>query len=195
MARLSRISREQVASDQRRFMDAVPAIRRRHITGPFIVATNSSPDLAARVAHLGGYFHDRDQADISILSSHVRCFAAIIGARALDGVYEWSAWRDLAVAAGVREEVADAIRDGERPADLTPEESLVYDVVTELLGDNHRLSEATYQRALEHFGAQGIVELVANLAYFSMIAFPLNAFEIDPNSQDAPVLPIAPTVP
>jgi len=193
MARLSRVSREQVPEDQRRFHDAVRTIRRYHITGPFIAATNGSPDLAARVAHLGGYFHDRDQADISVLSSRVRSWAAIIGARALDGVYEWAAWRARATGAGISEASADALAAGRRPDDMSDEDALVYDVVMELVGEGHRLSEATYQAALAHFGEQGVVELVANLAYFAMIAFPLNAFEIDLNSADAPILPIAPT--
>ena len=40
------------------------------------------------------------------------------------------------------------------------------------------MSDATYQAALNHFGVQGVVELVATLGYFAMLAFPLNAFEI-----------------
>ena len=41
------------------------------------------------------------------------------------------------------------------------------------------MSDATHQAALDHFGVQGLVELVATLGYFAMIALPLNAFEIE----------------
>src|SRR6185436_14231830 len=47
----------------------------------------------------------------------------------------------------------------------------------------HRLSEPTFSAALEHFGQRGLIELVATLGYFALIAFPLNAFEIEMTSE------------
>ena len=79
------IQREQLPRDQRRFHDAVKAIRRNPISGPFITLLNASPDLATRVAHLGHYFHARGQIDESVVPMRVRGFIAAIGARALDG--------------------------------------------------------------------------------------------------------------
>lgn len=194
MARLERPERDDLPESERRYYDAVIAIRRANISGPFIVAMNSSPDLAARVAHLGCYFHDREQVDISILSPRVRTFAAILGARALDGVYEWTAWCHRALAAGVPAELVELVRLGAPLPDLEGDDRIVRRVVTELLAPGHRLSEETYQEALDYFGPQGIVELVANLAYFAMIAFPLNAFEIEPGRPGEARLPIEPTV-
>ncbi|HKA45135.1 MAG TPA: hypothetical protein VKF40_24335 [Burkholderiales bacterium] len=179
MARLSPVEREQLPEDQRRFHDAVKAIRLRPISGPFITLLNSSPDLAARIAHLGDYFHARDKADESVLSLRVRTFTALVLSRALDATYEWSAWVGWALEAGVPQETIDAIREGRAPQTLTPEDALVLEFCTQLLSGNHRATDATYRAALEHFGAQGLVELVATLGYFAMIAFPLNAFEIE----------------
>ncbi|MBI3916385.1 MAG: hypothetical protein HY322_05195 [Betaproteobacteria bacterium] len=183
MARLSMIEREQLPEDQRRFHDAVRTMRRRPISGPFITLLNSSPDLAARVAQLGHYFHARGQADESILSVKVRTFIALISSRALDGTYEWGAWVRWALQAGVSRVTVDAIRERRAPPDLAPEDALVLDFCTQLLTGNHRASDATYRAALEHFGAQGVVELVMTLGYFAMIAFPLNAFEIGPSAE------------
>lgn len=177
--RLPTVTREQLPEDQRRFFDAVRAIRRRPISGPFIVTMNSSPDLAARFAHLGHYFHSRGQADESILSLRVRTFVALVGSRMLDVPYEWNAWVGWALEAGVPQDTVDAIREGRTPPNLTVEETLVRDFCTQLAGGNHRVNDATYQAALKHFGAQGVVELVVCLGYFAMIAFPLNAFEIE----------------
>jgi 4-carboxymuconolactone decarboxylase len=176
------IDREQLPEDQRRFHDAVRTIRLGSITGPFITLLNSSPDLAARVAHLGHYFHARGQADESILSVKVRTFVAVILSRALDGTYEWGAWVGQALKAGVSRSTVDAIRERRRPPDLSSEDALVLDFCTQLLTGNHRVNEATYRAALEHFGAQGVVELAMTLGYFAMIAFPLNAFEIGPSA-------------
>jgi 4-carboxymuconolactone decarboxylase len=172
------VQREQLPEDQRRFYDAVKAIRRRPISGPFITLMNSSPDLTARYAHLGHYFHARGQADESILSLRVRTLTAMILSRALDAVYEWGGWVGWALEAGVPQETVDAIRERRTPQNLTPEDALVLDFCTQLLTGNHHVSDATYKAALDHFGAQGVVELVTTLGYFAMIAFPLNAFEI-----------------
>lgn len=181
--RLPIVKREQLPVDERRFHDAVAFIRRRSITGPFITLLNSSPDLAARFAHLGHYFHARGQADESILSVRVRTFIALILSRALDGPYEWSAWVGWALEAGLPQEAADALRERKPPPGLTAEDTLVLEFCTQLLTGNHRVSDATYDAALQHFGAQGTVELVCTLGYFAMIAFPLNAFEIEMSAE------------
>jgi len=173
------VERDALPEDQRRFHDAVKAIRRRPISGPFIVTMNSSPDLAARIAHLGHYFHSRGQADESILSMRVRTFVAVIGSRALDVPYAWSAWVNWALEAGVPQDTVDAVREGRAPKDLTAEDRLVTDFCMQLISGNHRLNEATYKAALDRFGVQGVVELVVTLGYFALIALPLNAFEME----------------
>ena len=179
MARLSALTRESLPEDQRRFFDAVRWIRRRPITGPFIVSINSSADLAARIAHLGHYFHARGQADESILSMRVRTFISVIGSRALDAPYEWSAWVNWALEADVPQETVDDVREGRAPRGLTAEDRLVSDFCTQLISGNHRVSDATFEAALDHFGLQGLVELVMTIGYFAMIALPLNVFEIE----------------
>lgn len=183
MNRLHTIAREDLPEDQRRFHDAVKAIRRRPISGPFIVLMNSSPDLAARFAHLGHYFHSRGQADESVVSLRVRAFISLVGSRALDAPYEWAAWVNWALEAGVPQDTVDAIREGKAPRNLTAEETLVAQFCTELISGNHRVSDATFQAALDHFGYQQLVELVVTLGYFAMIALPLNAFEIEMSSE------------
>ncbi len=183
MGRLSAIERDALAEDQRRFHDAVGAIRRRPVSGPFIVLMNSSPDLAARFAHLGHYFHARGQADESVLPLRVRAFISLVGSRALDAPYEWGAWVNWALDAGVPQDKVDAIREGKTPAGLTAEEALLIDFCTQLVSGNHRLSEPTFKAALDQFGVQGLVELAVTLGYFAMIALPLNAFESEMSSE------------
>ena len=178
MSRLNAVPRDTLPADQRRFYDAVLAIRRRPVSGPFIVLMNGAPDLASRFAHLGHYFHSRGQADESVLTMRVRGFASLVGSRALDAPYEWSAWVNWALEAGVSQDTVDAIREN-RPLNLNPEEALIADFCGQLLSGNHRVSDATFGKALDHFGAQGLVELVMTLGYFAMIALPLNAFEIE----------------
>ena len=195
MARLGTVERDTLPEDERRFHDAVKAIRGRPISGPFIVTMNSSPDLAARFAHLGHYFHTRGQADESIVSIRVRAFISLIGSRALDCPYEWAAWMNWALEAGVPQDTVDAIRESRQPPNLTAEEKLVTQLCTQMISGNHRVSDATFKAALDHFGVQGLVELVVTLAYFAMIALPLNAFEIEMSAaqmaQRKPFAPLA----
>ena len=172
------LARDQLPLEERRFFDAVKAIRRHPISGPFIVLMNSSPDLATRFAHLGHYFHARGQADESILPIRVRTFMAAIGSRTLNAAYEWSAWITWAIDAGVPQETVDAIRERRPLTGLTDEDVLVLDFCSQLVSGNHRVSDAVFDRARDHFGVQQLVELVGTLGYFAMIAYPLNAFEM-----------------
>ena len=196
--RLTLIPREELPEGERRFHDAVATIRRRPISGPFIPLLRASPDLAARVAHLGHYFHARGQADESILSVRVRTFVALIVARAFDIPYEWGAWLGWALEAGLPPETADALRDRKPLPALAAEDALVLDFCTQLLGDGHRVSDSTFKAALYRFGVQGIVELACTAGYFAMLGFPLNAFEIEMSSAQKGMrksfvpLPVAP---
>ena len=56
---------------------------------------------------------------------------------------------------------------------------VVYDVSTQLL-QTHRLDDATYDRAIAEFGAQGVVELVGVVGYYCMVCMTLNTFQIRP---------------
>lgn len=182
MSRLAMVEREQLPESERRFYDAVKAIRRRPVSGPFIVTLNSSPDLASRFAHLGHYFHSRGQADESVLSARVRTFVALVGSRALDVPYEWNAWVGWALEAGVTQNTVDALRDNKQPVQLSVEEKLALAVCRQLLSGNHRIDDVTFAAAHHQFGTQGVVELAMTLGYFAMIAYPLNAFEIEMSS-------------
>ena len=179
MNRVSMLARDQLALDERRFYDAVQAIRRHPISGPFIVLMNSSPDLATRFAHLGHYFHARGQADESILAIRVRTFMAMIGSRALNAPYEWSAWVGWALNAGVPQSTVDAIREHKPLEALTEEDELVLDFCSQLAGGDHHVSDTVFNTARARFGVQPLVELVGTLGYFAMIAYPLNAFEME----------------
>ena len=49
--------------------------------------------------------------------------------------YEFYAHRRLAIEAGLKPAIADAIAAGTRPAGMAEDEAIVYDFVSELLGD------------------------------------------------------------
>ncbi|HEX2826011.1 MAG TPA: hypothetical protein VHP37_06670 [Burkholderiales bacterium] len=178
MARVTKPDRESLPPGERRFFDAVLAIRRRPISGPFIVLSNSSPDLAARFAQLGHYFHARGQADESIVPLRDRCFVSLIGSRVLESPYEWAAWHNWSIDAGVSQATADAIREGRTP-ELDPTERLIDELCSALVSGDHRVGDGLFDQARAHYGDKALVELVVTLGYFAMIALPLVAMEME----------------
>jgi 4-carboxymuconolactone decarboxylase len=66
---------------------------------------------------------------------------------------------------------------GERPSDLTHEESVAYDVASPLVRGG-QLPEAIYQVALSTFGEQGVAELVYLIGGYCFIATILNAYDV-----------------
>ncbi len=79
----------------------------------------------------------------------------------------------IALKEGLSREIADAIGDGRRPADLSADEQLIYDFCTELL-QHHSVSDPTYGRAVARFGEQGTIEMVGVVAYYTFQSMVLN---------------------
>jgi 4-carboxymuconolactone decarboxylase len=63
---------------------------------------------------------------------------------------------------------------GRRPAKLSPDETLVYDLVSELLTDKD-ISDATYEAAERRFGERAIVELIGTTGYYGFVSLVLTA--------------------
>ena len=64
---------------------------------------------------------------------------------------------------------------------------LVYEITLEL-NSTRTLSEPTFNRGMEMFGDQRMVELVAAVGFYVMVAMTLNAFEV-PVPDDLKPLP------
>ena len=73
------------------------------------------------------------------------------------------------------------------PTFASPREEIVYQVSSVLLSKS-RLDEKLYQRGTEILGENSMVELVAILGYYSLVALTLNAFEIGLPESFAPEL-------
>ena len=55
----------------------------------------------------------------------------------------------------------------------------------------HKVSQQTFQAALDQFGAQHLTELTALMGHYAQTAFFLNAFEVQlPEQRTEPVLPV-----
>jgi len=91
--------------------------------------------------------------------------------------YEIYAHEHVAEHAGLSSSKIATIVAGERPADLTKEEGLAYDVAS-VLSRGGQLPESTYQEALRLFGEQGTAELVYLIGGYCLVSVLLNAYDI-----------------
>jgi 4-carboxymuconolactone decarboxylase len=128
-----------------------------------------SPELADRVRHLGDYVRFE-----STVPAALRELAILVVARFWSAHYEWNAHTRHAAAAGLDPGIAEAIEVGRRPAMLSTDEALVYDLVSELLVDRD-ISDTTFDAALARFGERMIVELIGVAGYYGVISLVLNA--------------------
>ncbi len=181
MTRIPQImSKDDLPAEHHATFDAITQSRGR-IAGPFGILLNS-PELAGRAAQLGHYLRFD-----SALSQDLRELAILITARSKNAQYEWAAHAPLARKAGARQEAIDAIAHRKDPGGLTDDEALIIRFGREL-HDQHRVSDATFQAALDRFGKQGVTDLTALMGYYGLVACVLNTFEV-PLGSDMEGLP------
>jgi 4-carboxymuconolactone decarboxylase len=53
--------------------------------------------------------------------------------------------------------------------------------------DSHRISDATYARAISSWNEEGLIELVSVVGYYCLVSLTLNAFDVAlPDHTDDP---------
>jgi 4-carboxymuconolactone decarboxylase len=99
-------------------------------------------------------------------------FAILIIGRQWRSQVEWYAHAPLAIKAGLSPEIVAELKAGKRPSAMPPEETAVYDFVTELTM-NHAVSDGTFARAKKLLGEQQIVDLTVLAGAYVSIAMVL----------------------
>jgi len=136
-------------------------------TGPWI-ALLRSPELMKRTRGVSDYLRFE-----SVVPGWLREFVILMTARQWGQNYEWNAHYAIAMDEGLSPDIARAIAEGRRPDGMVAEEEILYELCMELQR-NHSVSDATYERAVERFGEQGVVEVVSLMGYYTMISLILN---------------------
>jgi 4-carboxymuconolactone decarboxylase len=164
--RMPPLPKEQLTDEQTQALAEFVAARGQP-TGPWNVLLRS-PELMKRTRGLSDYLRFE-----SVLPGYLREFAILMTARQWGQSYEWNAHYPLAIDEGFSAEMAQAIAEGRRPDGMLEDEEILYDFILELQR-NHSVSDATYDRAVERFGEQGVVETVSLVGYYTMISMILN---------------------
>jgi 4-carboxymuconolactone decarboxylase len=171
--RLPTIPPAQYTTEQKQAAADFEAARKTPVFGPF-EALMYSPQLMSQARGMGDYLRYH-----SAIGNTLSELAILITAREWAQDYEWSVHYPIALKAGIRQEVADAIATGRRPATMSPDEEIVYDYASELV-KNKQVSDATFGRAKARFGAKGVVDMTGIVGYYTFLAMQLNAAQYKP---------------
>ena len=182
MSRLDPVPIDQMTAEQRDLHDLIARQRSRgKVQGPFAVMLHA-PDICERVADMVNHLLQETRVALPLKE-----LAIITIARQYTAQYEWYVHARRAAEVGLDAAIIDAIRHRRRPDFRDADEALVYDMTLEMV-EQRQLGETLYARALERFGESALVELVALIGFYIMIAVFLVSFDVDVPDPDAVLL-------
>ena len=179
--RMLPIQPDKWTAEQQQAAEEFQAGRGHAVSGPFAVMLRS-PEVMLRAKAMGDYLRFRN-----VLPKRVSEMVILVTARQWTQQFEWSHHYKYAMEAGLPEDTADAIADGRRPERMAEDEAAAYDFSIEL-HTTRRVSDATYARALSHFGENGIIDLIGLNGYYTFNAMMMNVARTPVDMDDVPLL-------
>jgi 4-carboxymuconolactone decarboxylase len=178
MPRLPEIDEKRLTPQQQRIHDEVKRLRGQ-VRGPFAIWLRN-PELAECTLKLQDLFASRANLERRLVQLMI-----LVSARLATAQFAWFIHEAHALKEGVSADIIEAIRERRTPNFGREDERLVYDITLEL-NITRTLSEASYHRGLAILGEQKMVELVAAVGFYVMVAMTLNAFEVSvPDGKNA----------
>jgi 4-carboxymuconolactone decarboxylase len=165
--RMPPISADKLTAAQKKAIEEFKQVRGNDISGPFVPLLRS-PEVMTRARAMGDYLRFK-----SALPPRLSEFVILLTARQWTQNYEWHAHAPLALKGGLKEEIVAAIAEGRRPAQMAKDEQALYELVDEL-HRNQSVSDTTYANALAAVGEQGLIDAVAIVGQYTMLAMVLN---------------------
>lgn len=169
---------------QKKAADELAAGPRGGVKGPFIPLLRS-PELMDRLQKVGEYLRFR-----SSLEPRISEFLMCVVSREWTQQFEWFVHVPLALKAGVEPQTLESLSEGRRPAGMAADEEIAYDFWDELTRTKG-VSDATYRRALDRFGENGVIDMLGLLGYFTTVSMVMNVAHTPPQ-QDASVSALQP---
>ena len=171
MTRLPKPEQDEMTPEQRAVHDRILSGPRGAVQGPLAIWLHR-PELADRAQQLGVYCRYG-----SSLPPRLSELAILTTARIWDAGFEWETHRPPALAAGLSEDIVDALAKDITPSFEAEDEELVY-LFTRELNLTRSVSDALYGRTVSCLGRDGTVDLVGVLGYYSLISMTIKAFEV-----------------
>lgn len=146
------------------------------VFGPFIPLMRS-PELMNRLQKVGEYIRFQ-----SALETRINEWVMLIVSRQWTQQFEWCMHYPLALKAGMKQDVLDALAEGRRPKGMAEDEEIAYDLCDEL-ARTHGVSDETYRLAVEKFGERGVIDLVGLIGYFTTVSMIMNVARTPPQKE------------
>lgn len=175
-ARLPALSLAQLNAKQKAAAAAICAGPRGDVRGPFTPMLRS-PGLTVPTQALGAYIRWGVKVPFRLAE-----MAGLMAARDWSCQFELTVHVPHALKGGLSAATIQALAEGRRPDKMKKDEAIVYDFVHELL-KNRGVADATYARAVKHFGEESVVDLIGVVGYYAMIAMLMNVARTPPPKQ------------
>ena len=168
--RFTQLTLDTVAPEARELAGDILKISSVGLAGPYNVMLRS-PVFADRMKKLLDYLRFNTS-----LPTRLNEFAILIQGYEWKSQVEWYAHYPLALKAGLPQSVADDLKAGIRPRNMTPEEEAVYDVSITMT-QHHEISDELFNSAKAILGEQQIVDVIAVTGTYVTIAMLLSLGE------------------
>src|SRR6202521_1348310 len=178
--RFAPLTMDQLTDQQKPLGEQIMEVSSVGLGGPYNPLLRS-PILGQRMFDLLYYLRWNTSVPLRLNE-----FAILIIGRQWRSQVEWFAHAPLAIKAGLSPDIVTELKANKRPANMKPDEAVVYDFVTELSA-KHQVSDETFKRAKELLGEQQVVDLTAVAGTYVTIAMVLAmAEEGVPPGKDLP---------
>jgi len=157
---------------QQKVADEVKAGPRGGVRGPLLVWLHS-PELASRAQKLGEFLRWD-----TVLDARISELVILVTARHYNCHFVWFNHIGLALKGGLAPQIAEAIKNRQKPTFDKADEAAAYAFATEALR-NHAVSDATLSEVRHLFGERGAVEMGAIIAHYHSGAIALSLANID----------------
>ena len=165
--RMPPIPPEKWTDAQKKAAEEITSGPRKELVGPFIPLLRS-PEYMSRLQRVGEYLRFQTK-----LGSNISEFIILLIARQWTQQFEWYSHESLALKAGIKPETIKAIAEVRRPSELTSDEEMVYDFVTELRL-RQSVSDPVYAKIVNRFGEQGVIDITGLCGYYTLLGMLMN---------------------
>jgi 4-carboxymuconolactone decarboxylase len=171
MPRMPEQSRTEANKDAYDYLEKT----RGSVRGGFAV-TLASPDITQRMAHVGTYVRFESQVPPSI-----RELATVVISAEMKNPAESTVHAAQCRKLEVTEAALNAALECKPVTQATDDEKLAIAFAREL-GRDHALSQATFDAAKQRLGEKGVIDLIATVGYYAMLAVTHVALDIRPRT-------------
>jgi len=169
MSRVPDLPAGEMSSEQQRLYQEISGPR-GNVGGPFALWIRL-PQIADVANRFGNALRLEGKLERRVFELVVLIIARHWGAQ-----YEWFVHEPAAIKAGLAPEIAAAIRNGLEPQYERDDERVAGALTQELLR-SQTVSQATYDRTLEFFGLELLIEMITVIGFYTTAAMMINTFD------------------